>query len=148
MNYYNLLRDIFQPPQKRVAMSHPSVVYVSFHGKITGQGWQVRDLRSRGRLRRPGSPLNTREKAHLNWHFNGIKGHESVAGSIVDFPAMELIQIMPSEPNPPVLRFPIFWKVLEQEYREDPESGRSLLEQLFCVPFCMYCKPFSLGSLE
>ena len=38
------------------------------------------------------------------------------------------------EPNPPALRFPFFWKVLEQQLNtEDPESGRSSLEQLSCV---------------
>ena len=48
--------------------------------------------------------------------------------------------LLESEPNPPALRFPIFWKVLEQQLnREDPESGRSSLEQLSCVLFDLVC---------
>ena len=52
--------------------------------------------------------------------------------------------LLESEPNPPALRFPIFWKVLEQQLnREDPESGRSSFEQLSCVLFwsCLHVDP-------
>ena len=39
-------------------MGKSSFFIQSNHGKITGQGWQVRDLRSRGRLRRPGARVD------------------------------------------------------------------------------------------
>ena len=52
--------------------------------------------------------------------------------------------LLESEPNPPALRFPIVWKVLEQQLnREDPESGKSSFEQLSCVLFwsCLHVDP-------
>ena len=63
-------------------------------------------------------------KIHENQFLNGyVNGKNNKA-------------LLESGPNPPALRFPIFWKVLEQQLnREDPESGRSSLEQLSCVLF-------------
>ena len=135
-------------------ISIPQIMETWNKTTMAGQGWQVRHLRSRGRLRRPetqgkstGNAWENPEKmlheralqwdqGKLHWEYGKSRKDEWTSSFLNKWDikpwihcwfSSELIpmeQMLPSEPSRLALRFPAFERSWNYINREDPEQCR------------------------